>query len=208
MMSSDFIGMEQDFSGKYLDTNPISVFLVNNYYSGLKRIIERIPEGEVRSVLEVGCGSGFSTQRIRAILPQNIALEASEYLPAQVEEAKKINPGIKVVTEDVYSLDRLSSDFDMICLLQVLEHLKYPAEALKELSRVTKKYLIVGVPREPIWRMLNVVRFKYLASFGNTTGHVHHWSSKGIQRFIEEHFGRVVAVENPLPWTLVMARKE
>lgn len=207
-MSSDFIGMEQDFSGKYLDTNPISVFLVNNYYSGLKRIIERIPEGEVRSVLEVGCGSGFSTQRIRAILPQNIALEASEYLPAQVEEAKKINPGIKVVTEDVYSLDRLSSDFDMICLLQVLEHLKYPAEALKELSRVTKKYLIVGVPREPIWRMLNVVRFKYLASFGNTTGHVHHWSSKGIQRFIEEHFGRVVAVENPLPWTLVMARKE
>jgi ubiquinone/menaquinone biosynthesis C-methylase UbiE len=137
-----------------------------------------------------------------------MALEASEYLPAQVEEAKKINSGIRIVTEDVYSLDRSNSDVDMICLLQVLEHLKYPVEALKELRRVTKKYLIIGVPREPIGRIMNVLRFKYLASFGNTTGHVNHWSSKGIQRLIEKHFGTVVAVENPLPWTLIIARKD
>jgi hypothetical protein len=50
-------------------------------------------------------------------------------------------------------------------------------------------------------------RGKYLRSFGNTTGHLNHWSSKDLIRIIEHKFGRVINIEKPLPWTIILAKK-
>jgi len=61
------------------------------------------------------------------------------------------------------------------------------------------------VPREPIWRALNLARGKYVRDLGNTPGHLGHWSRRG---FLELLGGRleVVAVRTPLPWTMALCR--
>jgi len=45
-------------------------------------------------VLEVGCGEGHSTNRLKKMFKHEIIFESSEYLNRQVIIAKKINPDI------------------------------------------------------------------------------------------------------------------
>ena len=50
-----------------------------------------------------------------------------------------------------------------------------------------------------------MARGRYLREFGNTPGHVNHWSRRGFSRFVGGHWN-VVDVASPLPWTMVRAR--
>ncbi|WP_158597746.1 class I SAM-dependent methyltransferase [Aquimarina sp. AD10] len=192
----------EDFSGKYTDENFISKHLVNNYFNSVQKLLRKI--NNVTSAHEIGCGEGRSTIRLNKMISN---LTASEYVEELVLKAKENNPDLDIFQESVYELKNNDSSIEMVFLLEVLEHLDYPEIALKEIKRVSKEYLIIGVPREPLWRFLNMCRFKYLKSFGNTPGHLNHWSKKSLIKLVEKKFGKVIAVESPIPWTIVLAKK-
>jgi SAM-dependent methyltransferase len=165
-------------------------------------------QDRVRAI-EIGCGEGFSTQRLVELLPSQVELQASEFVKALVPKARQRNPGIKVTQESIYETRHKDNTFDLIFLLEVLEHLDYPDKALTELARILKPdgYLVLGVPREPLWRALNMARGKYLKDWGNTPGHLNHWSSRALKHFISKNFGPVLKCRQPLPWTQVLAQK-
>jgi 2-polyprenyl-3-methyl-5-hydroxy-6-metoxy-1,4-benzoquinol methylase len=126
-----------------------------------------------------------------------------------VPKAQALNPGIKVTEESVYELKHADNTFDVIFLLEVLEHLDYPDKALEEIARVLKPegILILGVPREYLWCALNLARGKYISRLGNTIGHLNHWSTYTLIRYMRKHFGDVEDHKTPLPWTIVRAKK-
>lgn len=193
---------KEDFSGKYEDTNLISKFLVDNYFKSVQNLINKTKR--VNSAHEIGVGEGRSTVRLAKIVSN---LSASEYVENLVTIAKNNNPDLNIFQESVYDLKYKNNSVDLVFLLEVLEHLDYPELALKEIKRISKKYLILGVPREPIWCALNMCRLKYLKDFGNTPGHLNHWSKKSLIKLIEKEYGKVIAVETPLPWTIILAEK-
>ena len=47
--------------------------------------------------------------------------------------------------------------------IEVLEHVPEPEATLAEMARVARGHLLVSVPREPLWRGLNMARGAYLA---------------------------------------------
>lgn len=192
----------EDFTGKYTGSGLIGRVLLARFFRAVASLVK---ECEVRSALEVGCGAGFSTERLRAIFPA-AAFEASDYYDNLVEAAQARNPGIPVTKESVCALNRADASVDCVVALEVLEHLKDPARALKELSRVTARYCIVSVPREPLWRILNLLRGAYVRAWGNTPGHLNHWSKRAFVGFVRTQF-EVIAVATPLPWTVVLAKK-
>lgn len=199
----------KEYTEKYTNKGLISSFLIRNYFQSVKELISRIPWNDTqnRIALEVGCGSGYSTKELIEMLPRNVRLIASDYEEENVADAKKhLNNSIEIVQEDVYSLKKDSKSIDLIFLLEVMEHLENPVKAIEELKRVGRDYLIVGVPNEPLWRFMNMVRFKYWGDLGNTPGHIQHWSSKMFIQFLKEQDLEVVAVEKPIPWTLVLLR--
>lgn len=204
----------EDFGHKYTEEGQgkIGSKLLDGYFLAVESLLRK--SGKLQSkkplqVIELGCGEGYSTKRLHKMLPSNARFSASEYVGKLVPVAQKLNPKVKVIEESVYELTHKDKTFDVVFLLEVLEHLDYPDKALEEIGRVLKDdgVLILGVPREPLWRMLNMARGKYLKDFGNTVGHLNHWSARGLEKFVEEHFGPVASRENPLPWTLVLARK-
>lgn len=69
-------------------------------------------------------------------------------------------------------------------------------------------YIVLSVPREPIWRLLNMVRGKYIRDWGNTSGHIQNWSAKKFRSFLEESGMEIVEMRKPLPWTMVHLKKE
>lgn len=194
---------EENFSDKYLKSNFIIQKLIRNFYGSIRDILSGI---EVEKILEVGCGPGFSTQYLRGFL-RGESFEASEYKPDLAKEAQSRNPGIKIQQESIYELKRDANSFDLIVVLEVLEHLENPEAALKEIKRVTSKYCLLSVPNEPLWRILNIFRLKYLKNLGNTPGHLQHWSKNQFTKFISKYF-RIKKVKAPLPWIVVLAQKQ
>lgn len=205
----------EDFGHKYTEEGQgkIGAKLLDGYFKAVKELLEasgKLNSKAKMNAIELGCGEGYSTQRLHGMLTGNINLHASEFVDELVPKAQKLNPKVKVIQESVYELKHKDKSFDIVFLLEVLEHLDYPDAALKEIKRVLKDdgVLILGVPREPLWRGLNMLRGKYLKDFGNTVGHLNHWSATGLVEFIEKHFGTVASRKNPIPWTLVLAKKK
>lgn len=204
---------QEDFAHKYTEEGQGKVGgkLIDNYFASVSKLIDASDIATRSSALaiELGAGEGFSTERLRNMLPDSVTLEASEYVSALVPKAQKRNPKVKIREESVYDIQAADNTYDLIFLLEVLEHLDYPDEALQEIARVLKPdgYLVLGVPREPLWCTLNMARGKYLRHLGNTPGHLNHWPSFMLKRFVGRHFGPVVESRKPLPWTQVLAKK-
>ena len=89
--------------------------------------------------------------------------------------------------------------------IEVLEHVADPEALLTELARVARGHLLVSVPREPLWRALNIARGAHWASLGNTPGHVHGFSRRSLEHLAARR-GQVVAVRTPLPWTAALVQ--
>jgi hypothetical protein len=73
------------------------------------------------------------------------------------------------------------------------------------MQRVARRHLLVSVPREPLWRALNLARGAYVTDLGNTPGHVNHWSRRRLTRMLSR-YGTVVEVRTPFPWTQALIR--
>lgn len=193
---------EEDFSGKYENSNFVSKYLLNNYFQSVAKLIALTKE--IDTAHEIGVGEGRSTMRLKKLVPN---LSGSEFVEKLVTVAQKNNPALYIFQESAYELKYEKKSVDLVLLLEVLEHLDYPELALEEINRISKKYLIIGVPNEPLWRILNVCRLKYIKDLGNTPGHINHWSKKSIIKLIQKNFGKVLAVESPIPWTIILAEK-
>lgn len=194
----------EQFTEKYVAAGRIGGALISNFYSTLGSLIQMIP-GRPSTVLEIGAGDGHSTGYLRDLVPEGSLHCASELRLEGVQAIRQSNPEVPVLCQSVYQLGHPDSIADLVICLEVLEHLEDPHAALQELTRVSSGYLILSVPREPIWCALNVARMRYLGRWGNTPGHIQHWSASGFRRFVATRC-EIVAVRTPLPWTMVLAR--
>jgi ubiquinone/menaquinone biosynthesis C-methylase UbiE len=193
---------------EYANSNGAVAYLIRNFYKQLHQIIK--PElTRINTVLEIGCGCGESSLRIQSILnKQNhkIDFEASDYDTRFVEQLIKRKYPFSVIQESVYEMKRRDNEFDLVFFLEVLEHLEEPEQAIKELFRVSKKHVLISVPNEPIWRLANMARGKYLKDFGNTPGHLNHYNSNQLIKLVKS-WGKPVRRASPFPWTMVLFEK-
>jgi ubiquinone/menaquinone biosynthesis C-methylase UbiE len=176
--------------------------LIDKYF---KTLLEEVKPLNPKTVLDVGCGEGFTLQQL---YEHGIGekLEGVDFQEAAITLGNTIHPHLKLKQGDIYDLPFKDNSFDVVMCTEVLEHLERPLEALKELKRVTKQYLIISVPNEPWFMAGNFLRGKNLSRFGNDIEHIQHWSAGGIKKFINSELA-VISVRYPLPWTLLVAKK-
>jgi ubiquinone/menaquinone biosynthesis C-methylase UbiE len=189
---------------EYRNANPVVRFLLERFFRKLRWVVSGFDDP--CAILEVGCGAGESSRRILQMLSPTQRFEVSEYDERYVTKMRQTGFPLKATVESVYEMRRQADEFDYILLLEVLEHLDDPHRALREVFRVARKAVVVSVPFEPVWRLMNCVRLKYLKAWGNTPGHLHHWSPWGLRRLLAR-YGDVRAVHVSLPWVIAFAAK-
>jgi len=187
---------------KHTTHNPISRFFLNNFKSLL---LEQIKQLHPESILDVGAGEGFTLEAIRL---QKIAkkIEGIEYTDEAIALGKKLHPQVTIKKGNIYELPYKPNSFDMVLCTEVLEHLENPEQALKELKRVSKKYLILSVPNEPLFTIQRIIRGKNIMKLGAHPEHIQHWSSGNFEKFVSSQL-EIVDAKTPLPWTMVTAKK-
>ena len=174
-----------NYYDKYNSKNPIVRILMGRFFNVLLGFVKKL---DIISCLEVGCGEGNVINKIKGI----VNVKGSDIDEAVVDKARSLNPDVDFLVESVYDLQRKDDSFDLVIASEVLEHLDDPIMGLNEIKRVSKKYCLFSVPNEPLWRIANIMRLAYLKDYGNTPGHVQHWSYKGFRRMLKESFNHVV----------------
>jgi 2-polyprenyl-3-methyl-5-hydroxy-6-metoxy-1,4-benzoquinol methylase len=188
---------------KYNAKNPVMRKLMDGFERDLDELFARVgPE----SVLDVGCGEGVLTCQWADRLGDGRIVGIDLDDPKlRAEWEKRRRPNLEYRVEEATSLSFADGEFDVAAAIEVLEHVPEPEATLSEMARVAQRYLLVSVPREPIWRMLNMARGAYLKDLGNTPGHLNHWSKVGFVSLLSR-YGTVEEVRTPLPWTMALVR--
>lgn len=187
---------------KYGTRNPIARRLMAGFERGMQELLAQA-DG-VGSVLEVGCGEGEVTHRLGAWFPA-ARVRGTDLSEEIVAEARRRYPESRFDVLSVYDAPGPGGPSDLVVATEVLEHLDHPVEALRAIRRAATRYVFVSVPREPLWRALNMARGKYLGDLGNTPGHLQHWSRRSFLRFLETEL-EILDVRSPLPWTQALCR--
>jgi len=184
--------------------NPIAKAIYNNYKLSLSRLIQN---QEINSILEIGCGGGEILEHIHSLENLELNLVGVDIDKNIIHQAKNKYSYIDFRCEDGYNLSFSDNNFDLVLVLEVLEHVKDVQLIINEAKRVSKKYLIFSVPREPLWRILNIFRGAHIFTLGNTPGHINHWGSRQFVKLISNTF-HIHTILKPLPWTMILCNIE
>jgi ubiquinone/menaquinone biosynthesis C-methylase UbiE len=154
---------EREF--EYFYSNNINSKLINNRDTDLnkaclKEIVENIKGS---SVLEVGCGKCFLSNELekRGYSVCSVDLHISNI-------TKNKYPNLKFKNENIERLSFSNKVFDTVICTHTLEHVLNISQAILELKRVTKKRLIIVVPKQRSYKYtfdLHLHFFPYLYSF-------------------------------------------
>ena len=181
---------------KYRDTNPVVGFVIRRFFERLARALGEL---DPASVLDAGCGEGELLRR--GVLPRRARAVG---LDVRLGALPRLSP-IPLVCATVEALPFAAQSFDVALCLEVLEHLRDPAPAFRELARVARRAVVISVPHEPWFRAGNLLRGKYVRGWGNFPEHIQHWNHGTLRAFLAPLAGRVEIVE-AMPWIIAICR--
>lgn len=188
---------------KYGTRNPLARAMMNHFLQTFRELVRTT---KASAVHEVGCGEGHLAVLLAR---EGLRVRASDFSQQVVAEAKQnaLTAGAQVVFEvaSIYDLRPPTAAEELVVCCEVLEHLPDPDRALDMLASLARPHLIISVPREPVWRMLNLARGKYMKQWGNTPGHLNHWSRRSFLRFIQRRL-EVIECRSPFPWTMLWCK--
>jgi SAM-dependent methyltransferase len=188
---------------KYNTTNPLAKRLQANFEHTLAELYAKAAP---TTLLDVGCGEGVLTHQW-AQTPGMKRIVGLDLDDPQLHEAWKgrQHPCLEYVVMKAENLPFADSEFEVATAIEVLEHVPDPEHTVSEMARIASKWLLVSVPREPLWRGLNMARGAYLKDLGNTPGHLNHWSKRSFTQLLGR-YGTVVEARSPFPWTMLLVR--
>ena len=187
---------------KYGSTNPV----VKRLMAGFEGTLEELfTQAAPTSLLDVGCGEGVLTEQwARRIDGRVVGIDLDDpQLHAEWEKRQAPNLEYRVMKAE--NLPFGDDEFDTATAIEVLEHVPEPEHTLAEMARCASRWLLVSVPREPLWRGLNMARGAYLRDLGNTPGHLNHWSKRSFVSLLSR-YGTVTEARSPFPWTMLLVR--
>ncbi len=188
---------------KYGSGNPLVRRLMDGFERDLDALFTRAAPG---SLLDMGCGEGVLVHRWAERLGDGrvVGIDLEEE-SIQAGWAEHQAPNLEYRVMEAANLPFAADEFELACAIEVLEHVPDPEHTVSEMARCAQRNLLVSVPREPLWRMLNVARGAYWSALGNTPGHLNHWSRRSLVQLLSRH-GDVVEVRSPFPWTMVLVQ--
>lgn len=197
--------MKTDNFAKHTSKNPLKQFFIWNFFRAL---LSQAQDLKIETVLDVGCGEGFTLNKLKEKKIGKIH-EGIDYSKEAIALGKKTYSNLHIFEGDICDLKYKDNSFDLVICSEVLEHLEDPQKALKELVRVSKKYILLSVPNEPFFYLFNYTQW------GKDIGHINKWTSWGFKKFVQQVIQtqpqgseagevKILSVKTPFPWIMVL----
>ena len=203
---------DSDILYKYMSHNWLLRFVSRSHIACLARIIDGLPDQGRLKVADIGCGDSFagaalqlSCRNVGSIV--GLDVDANKLrISREVYQQNELD--CSLVQGSIYDLPFDNETFDLVLCSEVLEHLDDAPRALRELHRITKRYCLLSVPNDVVFRLANLARGRYLRALGNPPEHIHHFGPRTFRKLISRTF---TIQEARLPvglWTVALATKQ
>ena len=111
-----------------------------------------VPAGQCSSLLDIGSGRGVFLFPLLREFP-NLEVTCMDILPHRVELLECISKGgvnnLHPVLSDICKSGLPDNSFDVVTMLEVLEHIPDTEKAVRNAVRLARNYVIVSVPSKP-----------------------------------------------------------
>lgn len=186
---------------KHESKNPIQRALIGRFK---QRAAELVRIAAPRTILDLGCGEGFMIEALldAGIDAQFTGIDLSESAIADASARVGHRANFEVI--DARKLVDDGRSFDMVMMLEVLEHIPDPAQMIPILKKLATRHVLLSVPWEPFFCGLNLLRGKNITRLGNDPEHVNHWTRHGFFRFLRPHFD-LLETPGVFPWSMALA---
>ncbi len=172
--------------------------------SVLRAIYELLSTTGAKSILDAGCGEGFVTGFIASRDP-TLSLTGMDLNQAAIDYAtRRFGKLARFQTGSVYRLPFSDNSFDLVLCSEVLEHLRDPDLAVRELKRVARGHVLVTVPREPLFKWTN--NLSRALGFSMDPGHVNFWTGTSFRKYICAHFADPIFARKHFIYQLALGR--
>lgn len=146
-------------------------------------LITGITDGSHHTLLDIGCGDGLLLSLVKE---RDIVAKGLDISEKAVEKAR-----VKGLDASVFDVNgRIpfpDNTFDVVVMLDVLEHLYAPEELLKEAVRVSRRWIIVSVPNfSSIAARLQVLRGAVPENNRPRKGHVYWFNEAVLKTMIRD----------------------
>ena len=173
----------------------------------IKKILNEIEIINPFNILDVGCGTGYITEKISSYGKPVTGCDVSFERIITAEKYCKNKP-VSFIQNDKNFLPFKNNSFDLIVCLEVLEHVKEYENLLEEIKRTLKDYLIISVPNEPFFRMANFLRGKNVKRWGNDIDHINFFNKKSLKNLLEKYFIIDKIFTSTVVWFIAVCRKK
>jgi len=187
---------------KYASRNPFQRLVLDRFFIEVASELRTLNPGRT---LEFGCGEGFFLERLEGLgvrLPDLLGVDLRE---DAIAEARERCPQYRFEVQDLLTWDIPEHSFDLVIASQVLEHLPDPAPFLHRLAALSRGHLLLTVPCEPWFRLLNLARGRDILRLGNHPEHVNQWGLRTFTDFVSQHV-EVVRAKVCFPFVILIAR--
>jgi len=100
----------------------------------------KLQDSEIRSCLDAGCGVGYFSKFLKE---KRFDVTSFDIKEENIIEAKKRVKDVDFFVDDLENLKNIKGNFDLVLCFGLLYHLENPLKALRNLAKLTKKYLII-----------------------------------------------------------------
>lgn len=164
----------------------------------INRFIKYINKDEI-NLLDVGGGTGTILNAVSVYIKESFGIKvnklALDLSPGMLEIQKKRNPDLKrSLNEDIRKTSLGHKEIDLTLMVDVLEHILNPIEALQEIKRISN-FVIFKVPLEDtiLFKISNLLKRGKARQFAfENVGHINFYDISKLKHQIENHAGQVL----------------
>jgi ubiquinone/menaquinone biosynthesis C-methylase UbiE len=201
--------LDKDFQKDYWEHNanardykhPIVKFFVEQRINWVKQHIDL---KQVKTAFDVGCGDGFATYYFNKLIPHVEGGDISEYMLQKNPIDKK-----KLHIIDAENLQFKDNEFDLSYTWEVLHHVPNPDQAVKEMARISKKYVVIFEPNRnsPLQFAFGLLNKQERGTLRSTKRYLEGLCSEaGLKIIASEYVGKIPPNKTPESMMSIMKK--
>lgn len=149
--------------------------------------IKKMIVGNTKSILDIGCASGWMTAKIAETLYW-IPVTGVDVSPEMINYAEIKHPGINFICADAHKLPFGNETFDLIICTEVLEHVSDPLRVLLEIRRCLcpKGKVIISMDSGNL--LFKIIWFLWTKTKGKVwkNAHLHEFNREKLQKLFKK----------------------
>lgn len=160
---------------------------------------------DIKRVLDLGCGDGFFIDFLKK---KGINSEGADISIEAMAKCEKKGYRATLINSTGNNLPFENKTFDLVFLLDVLEHLYNPYSLLKEVVRITRGHIIVSVPNfNSLAARIQVLLGCVPENNKPSQGHIYWFNKKELEKMIKKMSLTLIELKTNTFWENVSGVK-